>query len=331
MIIKSKVEEIRKVFPTVLEAEIIKSLNIYQKDYVNETSYLEDYVELADIHLGMSWNLPSDYNRFKEILMYDTNGNPLYMEDFYMTYEIDYGILYFKTTDTNNITKLSDGIATVYLGYYKSPGELSTIGDSFSVNDDHIPGIMAKVYKEYYAKYPVDILVNKGVNAGEVIHNRDFNAVNFWATQEVDYRRKGKRWVNRKNDDGKHDVINYGMAGKFELPKRVDALSASSTLSISGTGYAGIYSKYVLFTVTTSSVTTTISPVGYGSVTASVAYNSSTGYYEVTVNGTFDNLTDYESNNKDIGLKSFATNQIVFNFPSGMGTHSLLIFDRITA
>jgi hypothetical protein len=211
--IQKAVEEIKQVFPIALESQIIYDLDRAQKDFVNETEYLETYAQLEGIEDNLVWELPDDYNSFIELLLYDVNGNQLYFGDYQLDYEIQYGNLYIKTTGGTPITKIPDAIKSIYLGYRNKPTDLTVITDTWSVLDEHIEGITAKVYKSYYAKFPVEMQVR-----GEIIKARDVKMVMYWQQEETAGRVKAKRYINSKNKIELRGAFNYGMAGKFVTP-----------------------------------------------------------------------------------------------------------------
>ena len=153
MTIQKAVEEIRQIFPETMEAQIIYDLDKAQKDFVQETEYLETYVTLTNINSNYKFLLPADYNSFKKILAYDVNNNPVSLKSFDIDYEIEYGYLFFKSLNFVPITAVPIGINKIYLIYYKQPTALTAVTSSFSIQDEHIDGVIAKVMKKYYSKY----------------------------------------------------------------------------------------------------------------------------------------------------------------------------------
>jgi hypothetical protein len=213
MNISRAVEEIRQAFPNVIESQVIYDLNRAQKDFIQETDYLETYAQLTGIEDNLAWELPDDYNSFIELLLYDVNGNQLYLEDYQLDYDIKYGNLYFKTTGGTSITKLSGAIKSIYLGYRNAPLDLTSITSEWSVIDEHIEGVTAKIYKDYYSKFPVDMIMR-----GEIVKTRDVRMLQYWMAEETAYRKKAKQYVNKKNKTELRGAFNYGMAGKFVTP-----------------------------------------------------------------------------------------------------------------
>lgn len=333
MTIKKSVEEIKQVFPRVPESEIINDLDIAQKEFIDETLYLESYNSLSGISTNTVWLLPSIFNGLKEILFYDINGNPLYKEDFQLDYEIEFNSLYFKSTTDTPLTKMPDGIVYIYVGFYMKPQPLISIASTYSLNDEHINGAVAKVYKSYYAKFPVDIMISRGVNAGEIIHNRDFNAVKYWAGEEASVRVKAKKWVNRKNDTTTGSAMNYQMAGDFVFPLRTKAQvgQTGGGILVSPGGIIPVsilpqmYSKYLKFTATNG--VPIVSDYSFGWTTLpTIVYSINPTYTHPDVftitsaNSEFTNTMNPDSNNKDYHVDTWNANTIVLSFGDASGT-----------
>lgn len=286
MIIQKVVEEINQIFPELGEPQIVHDLDVAQKDFVAETNYLEDYVLLSSPSTNSAWALPSDYNGFKEILLYDVSGNPLYLEHFQHEYEVSYGKLYFHSSGNTPITGLSSDIAFAYLGYYKKAATLANPSNSFEINDEHLGGVYAKIYKEYYAKYPTPVLMPTGT----VIKTLNLQASNFWSNEEIKNRIKAKRWVNSKNDTSDGHAL-YQEAGKWLLPKRIKAL-IGTTSSVGSSDTANV--KEANFIITPSGTTLVGDLVGFTSMSAVI----DGGLTQVTFTGDVSDYTDFESNNK---------------------------------
>ena len=286
MIIKRVVEELNEIFPHLGETQIVQDLDIAQKDFIAETNYLEGYALLSNPSTNCAWALPSDFNKFKEILLYDISGNPLYLEDYSIKYEIEFDNIYFYSISSTPITVLPLAIAYIYLGYYKRAITLSDPSNSFEVEDEHLAGIYAKMYKEYYAKYPIPVITPNG----SVIKTLNLNASNFWATEEIKCRIKTKRWLNNKNDSSDGTAI-YQEAGMWLLPKRIKSL-IGLTSPISGTATSNV--KEANFIITPSGITQVGDIVGFTSMTATLDLPNN----QVTFTGNISLYTDFESNNK---------------------------------
>jgi hypothetical protein len=322
MLLQRVVEEINQVFDHLGETQIVHDLDIAQKDFVAETNYLEDYVLLSNPSTNCAWALPLDYNGFKEILLYDASGNPLYLEHFQYEYEISYGNLYFRSSGNTPISVLSSDIAFIYLGYYKKATTLADPSASFEVKDEHLNGVYAKVYKEYYAKYPTPVLMPTGT----VIKTLNLQASNFWATEEIKNRIKAKRWVNGKNDTSDGHAL-YQEAGKWLLPKRIKAL-IGTTSSVGGGGIGSGNVKEANFIITPSGVTQVGDIIGFTAMAGTLDLPNN----RVTFTGDISLYTDFESNNKGWEKYSeIAGVSVTIEWSDGItGIIVATIFEKIT-
>ena len=326
MTIQQHVQEISQVFPKLLQSQIIKDLDVAQKKFIEETFYLETYYSLNGLSTNTSWLLPHIFNVLKEILLYDINGDPLYLSDYQLDYEIEFGYLFFKSVTSSPLISIPTAIAYIYIGFYVKAQPLTSLTDTYSVNDEHVDGIVAKVYKDYYAKFPVEIMVQRGVTAGEIIHTRDFNAVKYWASVEVENRVMAKRWVNRKNDTTTGSAINYGSAGNFELPLRTRQIGAGTLQPL-----GNLFSKYFKFTATNG--IPIVSNYSFGWTTIpTVSYSVGTGTHPdvftiTSSDSEFTNTMVANSNNSDFHVNSWGANSIQLAFGDATGTVTVTIIE----
>ncbi|MHB8362942.1 MAG: hypothetical protein ACYDBX_04975 [Patescibacteria group bacterium] len=319
MTIQNIVEEIHQVFPKIGESQIIFDLDKAQKTFIDDTYYLEATASLVSPNSYSAWALPSDFSKLKEVLLYDIDGLPLYIQDYQLVYEIEFGNIYFRSTTDTPISVIPTGIAFIYLAYYHKPTPLLTVTDLFSVEDEHVAGIAAMVYTEYYSRFPVDIMISRGITAGEIIHTRDFNAVKYWEGKAQEYRVKAKKWVNKKNDTSTGSAINYGMAGDFSLTKRIIGTTSTTLQPITS-----IYSKYVQFVITPTSVTQNGGLYGFASVVPVLNLATNT----VTFTGDFSVLTWFTSNNTDYNIITANNTTITVQWSVISGTIDVILFER---
>ncbi len=320
MTIQRSVEEIRQIFPNVLETQVIDDLDKAQKDFCEQTKYLERTDSLASPSSNFAWTLPSDYSGFIDLLLYDVDGNPLEPADYDIDYEIQNGVIYFKSTTETPITSLDSAIDSVYLVLNYRPATLSSRGSSYSVNDDHIPGVEALVFQKYYAKYPVDTVVR-----GEVVKIRDFNAVNYWKSEARDFRIKAKQYVNTRENLKFDSVINYGMGGKFVMPKRAKTATLSSIST--PTFLAKLYSKYLELTSVAGVIT--VSDYSFGWSTTPTASLSSNTLTITSADSEISDTMNPSSNNQDYNVTSWASNQVVLTFGDASGTFKVWIWETL--
>ncbi len=327
MTIQQHVQEINQIFPKLLHSQIIKDLDVAQKKFIEETFYLESYYSLNGLSANTSWLLPPVFNGLKEVLLYDINGNPLYISDYQMAYEIEFGYLFFKSLTDTPLTAIPTGIAYIYVAFYLKAQPLTSLISEYSVNDEHVDGIVAKVYKDYYAKFPVEIMVQRGVTAGEIIHTRDFNAVKYWASVEVENRVMAKRWVNRKNDTTDGSAINYGMAGNFVLPLRTMQMGVGTLQPL-----GNLFSKYFKFTATNG--IPIVSNYSFGWTTLpTITYSVNAGnthpdvFTIASADSEFTSTMVADSNNKDFHVNAWGANTIQLAFGDATGTITVTIIE----
>lgn len=327
MIIKNAVEEIHQIFPHTMETQIIKDLDIAQKEFIDETNYLETYFSLNSIATNTSWLLPIFFNHLIDVRFYDINNNPLYKEDYQIDYEIQYGNLYFLSVGATPLgTGIPVGISYILVGFNQKPDTLSSINSIFQVNDEHIPGVIARVYEKYYSRFPVDMTLKTATaKIGETIHTRDFNAVKYWMQKNLYYRQSAKRWINRKNDSSDGRVVNYGMAGRFVLPLRnMPAISGTmQPISV----LQDLYSKWFKFTSIGGIAVIDGNSFGFTSL-PSVLFNNTNNTFTITsADNEFTNTMNYESNNKDNHIWGWNAANIEVNFGDASGTLTLTIWE----
>ena len=215
--IQTAIEEINQAFPTIQESQIIIDLGRAQNDFVQRTQVLESFAELTTPNANLAWVLPADFNSFKRIDLYDVNGNPLYFghHNIDIGYQIEFGNIYFYSLRWKGITGFPSKVATAILCYYNKPTALTAVTSNFSVIDEHIIGVSAKVYQEYYAKFPVNVVMR-----GEVVKAIDHNMLVYWQNKSKEYEIEGKRYHNKMDDTSTGEGQYYGVAGDIQLPKR---------------------------------------------------------------------------------------------------------------
>lgn len=323
MTIKNSVETIKQIFPNVMDQQVIKDLDKAQKEFIDETFYLETYYSLTGISTNTVWSLPPIFNKLKEILFYDSNGNPLYKGDLDIDYEIEFGNLYFKSVTAEPLIQMPNQIGSIYVGFFLKPQPLNSLISSYSVNDEHVNAIEAKVYKDYYAKFPVDVMTR----TGDVIKTRDFTAVRYWQGEEINGRINAKRWINNKNNSNTEgEVINYGMGGKFQLPLR-RIQSGAGTLQPLG----NLFSKYFKFTAVNG--IPIISSYSFGwttlpTVSYSVGLGTHPNIFTITsADSEFTSTMVSDSNNKDNHIDAWGASAIELSFGDATGTVIVTIIE----
>jgi len=316
MTVQKATEEIQKIFPDLGYTEIWSQLDSAQKELNDDTKTLWAIGQLSTPSSNTGWSLLSDFLQLEDILLYDSDGEPVYMGDFSYAYEITNSKFYIYSLTSTPITGLDASISTAYISYRKRPTSITSNSSSFLLPEDHHRGILASAYHKLFMLYPVDQIIN-----GTVIKARDYRASQLW---EKEYEKQKRAIKRNKYPDNIHAAAqNYQFAGKFELPRRVkDILSASALPPISS-----LYSKYARWTLTyPTTVTEIAAPSGYsGTVTAAIATN------QLTITSTvadFTNVADWNANQEDIQIDSFSSTQWVFNLPtSSWGAIRFEIFE----
>lgn len=315
------VEEIKQVFPIRGEAQIIFDLDKAQKDFINETQYLNKSSSLSGLTSDFAWALPSDFVEFKSLLVYNSSGEPLRLIDYYLDYEISGGYIVFKSTNSTVITSIPVGIATIYLSYYYRPATLTAITSSFSVEDEHIDGLKARVLESYYATIPVDTF---NYRTGEIVKLRDLNSAGYWKGKAKEYEIKAKKYIIGKNNIGFKGAINYGMAGSFLLPLSSEITGGGT---ISSQLLSALYSKYLLFTSVAGVVTVSSSSFGWSS-TPTVAYLANV-FTITSANSEFTDTMLADSNNRNFNITSWAVGSAEITYGDASGTLTFWIAERV--
>lgn len=267
MLVKNAFEQIYELFPSVLESAIIKDIDLAQKELANDTNILTALGSLASPTANFAWTLPSDFLTLTDLAFYDSTGNPYYLGEDSIEHEIEFGKLYFKSMDSEEIIVLPSGISSAYLHYVKRPASITSLSDSFTIDEELHDGIVCKVLQKYFAKYPVDTVAQ-----GQVIKARDWNAVRYYQGESNKFIRKGKILKSKKEDSRKEPIF-YPHAGKIELPRR----NYDSSVAIVIPGIVSSYSKYSFITCIEGQTSGTVSgTTGFGTITATISGNTIT-------------------------------------------------------
>ncbi len=297
-------EEIQSVFPKIGQVQILEELSNSQMSLSEETKILEAFGQLATPTTVTGWALPSDFISLLDILLYDSDDEPLYMGVLGYDYEITNGKLYIFSKSSTPITGLA--VETAYIHYTKRATPITSTTDTFSLNTEFHSGITAGAYHKLFMKYPVEQVIN-----GNIVLARDLRTAQAFEREYDKTRLKIKR--NRYKDERHKGAIYYPHAGAFELPKRNrDTISSSVTIG----SIASIYTKYARWTLTyPSTVTEVVTPTGFtGTITASIASN------QLTISSTasdFSNIIDFNTNQDDVIINSFGSTSWIFDLPVG--------------
>lgn len=303
-------ETAKQIFPQIGETQIVQEADRAQKELARDTEILETTVSLSSPSTNVVWSLPSDFLKVERIDYYDSSDNPLYVgNDIYIDYEVEQDKIFFRGTNSTNITGLPSDVSTVYLRYSKLPLSLSNISSSLSIDEQYHEGVLAKVMERLYARFPT-----VSIEGGRII---DWRAVDYWKGEYNDVRLQAKRDKNNKTNDD-INVVSYPHGGDFYLQKRV---KDSSGGSVAGTLVG--FSKYVKITATSPSTVSVGTPIGFSSVSAS----ESGGTISVTTSAEFS-VNTFVVPNQNINYSYISSSQIDLYPPSNWGTLVVEIYER---
>lgn len=318
------VTEIQKLtWPEVPEKLLIVYLDNAQKDFVRETRILTTSSELSDIATNFAWLLPSDFLEYLDIRAYDSDGNPVEIKDYNIKFEIAFGKLYAKSTSSVPITTITDSINKIYLDYVKSPGSITSIASSFTVDEDLQFGVLARANQLLFASIPRDVVVNNQI--AKII---DLRTASYWEKEYKEKRIEAKKKANLKQNV-KGEVQFYDQAGEWTLPKRSNDTSLSTTSSTALSGVALIYDKFALLTATEGvAAGTNEGQFGFsGTITVGVSGNT------ITITSTAADFVKgtlrIEHSNESIGWDYTSTSIITMTAETGWTKDTInLIVDK---
>lgn len=319
MIVQSAFEEIHELFPTITDTAIYRDLDSAQKEFVNATKVLTARGSLSDISTNFGWALPSDCIEVYDLRAYDSNGDPVYLGEEQLAYEVDLGRLYIFSLASTSISAVPSSISSIYIHYKKAPSTVSSSASTFTINEKYHKGIIAKVLANYFAKYPT-------ISGDNGIKMRDWNAVKYWEGIYNQLRIEAKKDANNRQYAGSGDPQQYAFGGKFELPLR-EYDSAVSTATVSSlTGLASIYSKGVYFTAVEGEATgTNLGQFGYtGTISCTISTNT------ITITSTAADFGVYvkvEQTNEDINWTRTDAYTITLSAYTGWGQTKIQIYE----
>lgn len=191
MTVQNIVEEVRTVFPSLGETQLVKELDKAQKDFVAQTRCLIGLYQLSSPDSYTAWKLPSDIDLVFDIDVFDSNGKPLYMEDDNIVWKIMGDYLLFYDLDQQRITSLPSTYYDVYLWVYKKPSSISDINGTLSIQEEYHPYLVNYIFAKAYSLYPIEIGTTNGI-----IKARDWNAVRFHRNEYERGIREAKKKTN---------------------------------------------------------------------------------------------------------------------------------------
>jgi len=318
-------EQVKKVFPGLGETEILQEIDNVQKELTEESKALAARGQLVDISTNTAWVLPAEFLELFDVVAYDSNSNPVFLSSYNLAHEIEFGNFHLYSLTETPITGINSGITSIYLEYYKKSATVNSLTSVLEFKDVFHAGVRAGVLRNFYSLYPVDIAIND-----KIIRAKDVTSIKVF---DKEYERVIKRLKRSRYPDATHaQAQNYQFAGKFELPRRTDALGTAQTFQ-SINALSTIYSKYASWELTYPiGVTASITPVGFtGTISAVITNNR---LYLVSTENEFANTMDWDANQEDIQtpipVGGFSNTTWIFDLPLGdWGTIKFVIFQRI--
>jgi len=189
MTLQNIIEIVKESFPDKGEPRIIKEIDLAQKTFVEETDITKDRAALSGLSSGVSFDLPSGYLKVKRVDFLDSNNKVI---DHPLIYNIEFDKITFDATDYD-ITVIPSSIAKIIINYVPRPADITSRSDSFTIPQEFIPAIEAKVMERFYALFPTITTTDKNGNS---IMVKDWNAVHYWVSIYDKYRIEAKKYVN---------------------------------------------------------------------------------------------------------------------------------------
>jgi len=319
MTVLKAVEELQSVFPKVGYTQILEELSNSQITLSEESKVLEEFGLLSNPSTNTGWSLPAGFISLRDILLYDSDNEPVYMSDNNYDYEIANGKLFIFSISGTAITGLHADITYAYIHYSKRADPITSTTDTFAFDAEFHNGIIAGAYHQLFMKYPTEQVIN-----GNVVLARDYNAARAFGFEYDKTRIRLKKTKHSHKNEQAGGATFYPHGGSFVLPRRKrDTIASSVTIG----AIASMYTKYARFTLTyPSTVTEAVTATGYsGTITASITSN------QLTISSTasdFSNIADWNANQDDVLVNSFGSSSWVFDLPVGdWGTLRLEIME----
>lgn len=280
MTLQQLVEGVEQVFPFkgtgIGRTQILKEFDLAQKTLCSEAGLLEESGSLADVDTYISWNLPSDFVRLKQVDLYDSDGYPLYIGNLSIDYEIYDGQIHFFSVTETPLASMPSTIAYIVLRYEKMPSDITSVTSTVDIDEVEYPAMEAFVFKRLFSRVRLPKYVDKN---GETISMIDTTSLNYWDKEYYRLKVEAKR-RNNLQDDTKRSSTFYKTAGATYLIKRTKEETISE---ITIPSYSSLYTKYVRFSATAPGTLTEIYKFGYGDL----AYEMDGNDIKVTSDGEF--------------------------------------------
>lgn len=300
MTLQHLVEGVEQQFPNIGRTQIIKEFDLAQKTLCSEAGLLEASGSLSDVTSYISWSLPSNFVKLNQVDLYDSDGDPLYIENLNIDFEIYDGKIHFFSLTATPLASMPSSIAYIVLRYEKMPSDLTSINSTLTIDEVEYPAMEALVFERLYARFKVPKFVDKDGNVISVI---DTTSLKYWSEKYHQLKVEAKR---RKNllDDTKRDATFYQHAGRTYFIKRTKETSVD-TITIPS--YSSLYTNYVRFSATSPSTITEIYRHGYGDLSYAMNGND----IVITSDGEFTTET-FGNDTQDSGHRYVSADEFRF-------------------
>lgn len=316
MTVKNIIEQVQTVFPKIGKTQIIKSIDYAQKKYAGEIGLLRKTGTLSSPSSNITWTLPTDCKQVIDILFYNSNDMPLYMDDLGLSYEIVFGKITFINDDGTKLSNLPTTVDSAYIVYEHYPSTVDGEDDSLDIDEELHDAIVAWVMKDYHSKYPVEVMTNDGV-----IMTKDWRAVSHWQGEYMYYLKTG-RMRAEADQDGVDSQPKMNSLGYPIITRRQKITSGSS---VSVTPLSETFSKYIRFTAVSPSTVSIDEQFGWDSTIPTPSVSS--GTIEVTGSAVFSAST-FVNPNQNINYTYQSSSQIDLYPTSNWGTLVVEIYER---
>jgi len=312
------IESIHQVFPNVSRTQIRLDLDEAQKLLASETGSITTYGALSDVSTNFGWNLPTNFVKLLEFVMYDADNNPVYPDLENYKWEIAFNKFYVYTTESTPITGLNCDSA--YIHYQALPATLANESTALEVTEHYRSAMESYVLSKYFAKFATPTIVQ-----GQSVVGLNLQAAKYHEGIYEKLRIKLKREFNSREVTDNH-AINYDYPGKFYLPKRPFASGTGSTTTpaVTLSALSSLYTKYAYYKITGAGDQTPVYELGYSGLSCEVVGDVVT----LTSTSDFDEETIIIPNLMDSIWTRNSSSQIVIEPPSGWTTLSFEIYER---
>lgn len=266
MTLQNVIENMKMMFPRATESMIIKELDVAQRRFAAKTRILEAVGELSDIDTYISFSLPSDFLSLKGVYFYDSDDDPIYIQDLTIAAEVhdvnDTKKLTFRSIDLTPITEIPTSVGSIQIEYYRYPTAITARSSTLEIGEEYWEVLEMMAMVKFYKMFPTKVQV------GNQIYDRvDWRAIGTLQKEIRQYELDAVVERNVGRDDRKYDVSIYTHAG--EQYEALRSKVSGGTIQVEGGDVS--YTKYYRITVDSSDESVTVeSKSGFGTINVAV-------------------------------------------------------------